>query len=79
MDSPLLDYAVGHLLAAMLRRHSADDDGEGNRGGKRAGSERDRAVEPRHLLKSVEDPQHELRSQPERERAHDAIATPQLL
>jgi hypothetical protein len=40
----------------------------------RARGQRDRAVEPGHLLEPVEDAQHELPSQPERQRPHHALA-----
>ena len=39
-----------------------------------ADAQRDRAVEARDLLEAVDDAQHELRPQPERERAQDALA-----
>ena len=43
-------------------------------GRERARGQRDRAVEPRHLLEAVDDAQHELRPQPERQRPQDALA-----
>ena len=69
-----VDDAVGRALAPELRGHGAGEDGQGDRGRERAGGQGDRAVEARHLLKAVDDAQHELRPQPERQRPHDALA-----
>ena len=69
-----VDDALRGALAPELRGHRAGDDRQRDRGGERAGGQRDRAVEARHLLEPVDDAQHELRPQPERQRADDALA-----
>ena len=69
-----VDDALGRALAPELRRHRARDDQQRDRRGERAGRQRDRAVESRDLLKPVDDAEHELRPQPERQRPHDALA-----
>ena len=69
-----VDDALGRALAPELRGHGAGDDHQRDRRRERAGGQRDRAVESRHLLKPVDDAQHELRPQPERQRPHDALA-----
>ena len=69
-----VDDAVGRALAAELRGHRARDDHQRDRGRERGRGQCDRAVESRDLLEAVDDAEHELRPQPERQRADDALA-----
>ena len=69
-----VDDAVGRALPPELRGHRARDDRQRDRRGERGGGQRDRAVESRDLLKPVDDAEHELGPQPERQRPHDALA-----
>ena len=69
-----VDDALGRALASELRREGARDDRQRDERRERSRGQGDRAVEPRELLKPVDDTEHELRPQPERERPHDALA-----
>ena len=69
-----VDDALGRALAAEPGGQALVTIVSGIVRGERAGGQGDRAVEARHLLEAVDDAQHELRPQPERERADDALA-----
>ncbi len=61
-------------LASEFRREGARDDRQRDEGRERSRGQRDRAVESRELLKPVDDAEHELGPQPERERPYDTLA-----
>ena len=68
------DDAIGRAPAPEPRGHGAGDDRQRDGGRERTGGQGDRPVESRHLLKPVDDAEHELRPQPERQRPDDALA-----
>ena len=68
-----IDDPLGRGLAPDLGGHGARDDRQRDRRGERAGGQGDRAVESRDLLEPADDAKHELRPQPEREQADDAL------
>ncbi len=59
-------------------RDRAHHDRQGDHRRERARGKRDRAVEARHLLEPAHHAEHELRPQPERQRADDALALRQV-
>ena len=69
-----VDDALGRALASEFGREGARNDRQRDERRERSGGQGDRAVEARHLLKPVDDAQHELRPQPERQRPDGVLA-----
>jgi hypothetical protein len=69
-----LDDALGRALAPQLHGERTDEDHQRDHRRQRAGGQRDRTIEATDLLEPVDDAEHELRTQPERQGPHDALA-----